>query len=178
MVEPKIGAQPAAGGALAALEARVWLALASVEDPEIPVISVLDLGIVRGVRCEGDLCHVTITPTYSGCPAMTVIREEIHAALAALGLRAVVETQLAPAWTTDWISEQGRKNLKGFGIAAPRAVQINVSQIGSARHEPPVACPRCASLHTRLISRFGSTACKALHRCDDCLEPFDEFKSH
>lgn len=152
--------------------------LHAVPDPEIPVISVVDLGIVRDVRFEAGTCVVTITPTYSGCPAMREITEDIVAVLRGKGLAAVrVETTLSPAWTTDWMSDRGREALRAYGIAPPTEKAVDVSGI-MRRVEPPVPCPQCGSARTRLISRFGSTACKALHRCNACGEPFDHFKTH
>jgi ring-1,2-phenylacetyl-CoA epoxidase subunit PaaD len=159
---------------------QVWSWLDAVPDPEIPVISVVDLGIVRDVAWVGDACVVTITPTYSGCPAMTVIREGIESALAAQGVdRVRVETRLAPAWTTDWMTPRGKASLTGYGIAPPAQQVIDISSI-SRKASPAlvVACPHCGSRHTRLVSQFGSTACKALYRCGDCKEPFDYFKAH
>jgi ring-1,2-phenylacetyl-CoA epoxidase subunit PaaD len=147
-------------------EGRVWRVLRSVMDPEIPVLSVVDLGIVRYVRSNGAQLHVGITPTYSGCPATEVIRHAIRAALAGNGLEDVVlETVLSPPWTSEWLSEEGRRKLEAFGIAAP-----------SARAAAAVACPRCASRDVERISEFGSTPCKAHYRCRACLEPFDVFK--
>jgi ring-1,2-phenylacetyl-CoA epoxidase subunit PaaD len=135
--------------------------LESVMDPEIPVISVVDLGIVRDVRPD----RVTITPTYTGCPATQVIERDIRAALDAAGFRDVaIETVLSPPWTTDWISEAGRAKLQAYGIAPPT--------------RQAVACPQCGSTRTEEVSRFGSTPCKAQWRCRDCLEPFDLFKCH
>jgi ring-1,2-phenylacetyl-CoA epoxidase subunit PaaD len=162
---------------------QVWGWLAEVSDPEIPVISVVDLGIVRDVTVGADgpaSCTVTITPTYSGCPAMEVIAQDITGALKRHGLQQVtIETRLSPAWTTDWMSDAGRANLKGYGIAPPAQQAIDISGIlRRSRAEPAVGCPNCGSTHTRLVSQFGSTACKALYRCDDCLEPFDYFKCH
>lgn len=152
--------------------------LDAVPDPEIPVISIVDLGIVRGVRFEEGVCVVTITPTYSGCPAMYEITESVKHALRAQGLQAVrVETVLSPAWTTDWLSQRGRDALRNYGIAPPTQKAVDVSGL-VARDEPPVPCPQCASERTRLISRFGSTPCKALYRCNACGEPFDHFKAH
>lgn len=156
----------------------VWDALGQVADPEIPVISVVDLGIVRGVRFEDGACIVTITPTYSGCPAMQVIAEDIGRVLAQEGIDTVrLETRLSPAWTTDWMSEKGRAALKDYGIAPPVQQAIEVS--GLRRVDgPQVPCPRCGSARTRLVSQFGSTSCKALYQCQDCREPFDYFKCH
>jgi ring-1,2-phenylacetyl-CoA epoxidase subunit PaaD len=167
-----------------------WQALAGVPDPEIPVVSVIELGIVRGVEWEtggeGSLV-VTVTPTYSGCPATDVIMASIRDALRATGIdRVRLETRLSPAWTTDWISPSGTRKLREFGIAPPdgtRAVStfatIDVSGISPLRRaQVTVPCPRCGSKATRLVSQFGSTACKAHYRCLDCLEPFDYFKPH
>lgn len=159
---------------------QVWCWLSEVSDPEIPVISVVDLGIVRDVRLEAeDSCVVTITPTYSGCPAMQVIAEAIEVSLRRHGLKTVtVKTRLSPAWTTDWMSEAGREKLKGYGIAPPAQQAIDISGITRRSQQLEVACPHCGSKQTRLVSQFGSTACKALYRCSDCLEPFDYFKCH
>jgi len=163
---------------------QIWDWLAEVPDPEIPVISVVDLGIVRDVAWEGDECIVTITPTYSGCPAMLVIAESIEEALKNRGIaRFKMKTQLSPAWTTDWMSDAGKVKLKGYGIAPPAQQAIDISGITNrlARKRADdltVACPHCGSTHTRCSSQFGSTPCKALYRCDDCLEPFDYFKCH
>jgi phenylacetate-CoA oxygenase, PaaJ subunit len=152
--------------------------LDTVPDPEIPVISIVDLGIVRGVSFEDGTCVVTITPTYSGCPAMYEITRSIEQALHDHGLTAVrVDTVLSPAWTTDWMSERGREALRHYGIAPPTQQSVDISGLRS-RNEPPVPCPQCTSLRTRLISRFGSTPCKALYRCNACGEPFDYFKTH
>ena len=162
---------------------QVWGWLGEVSDPEIPVISVVDLGIVRDVKVGAAgpaSCTVIITPTYSGCPAMEVIAEDIQSALKRHGLQQVtIETRLSPAWTTDWMSDTGRENLKGYGIAPPAQQVIDISGIlRRSKAEPAVDCPNCGSAHTSLVSQFGSTACKALYRCDDCLEPFDYFKCH
>lgn len=165
---------------------QVWRWLGDVPDPEIPVISVVDLGIVRAVAWDdGDACVVTITPTYSGCPAMLVIAESIEAALKAQGVTRVrLETQMSPAWTTDWMSEDGKQKLTAYGIAPPVQLAgglqvIDISRLRrNAQAEPDVACPHCGSIHTRLTSWFGSTPCKALYVCGDCREPFDYFKCH
>ena len=163
---------------------QVWSWLGEVPDPEIPVISVVDLGIVREVALEEGECVVTITPTYSGCPAMQVIAEDVERALRAHGVQQLrIETRLSPAWTTDWMSAAGKAALRGYGIAPPVQQVIDISGLarGVKRHavqEPDVACPHCGSAHTRLTSQFGSTPCKALYRCLDCLEPFDYFKCH
>ena len=159
---------------------QVWSWLADVPDPEIPVISVVDLGIVRNIAWKGDTCVVTITPTYSGCPAMAVIAESIEQALKQHGIvRFTMQTQLSPAWTTDWMSESGKVKLKGYGIAPPAEQVIDISRLSRRQTNVlQVACPNCGSTHTRCSSQFGSTPCKALYRCDDCLEPFDYFKCH
>ena len=161
---------------------QVWEWLAEVADPEIPVISVVDLGIVRAVRLEGDACVVTITPTYSGCPAMGVIADSVSAALRAHGIEDVrIESRLSPAWTTDWMSAAGKAALKGYGIAPPVQQAIDISGLHAGirrRTAPDVACPHCGSAHTQLTSEFGSTPCKALYKCLDCREPFDYFKCH
>ena len=167
---------------------EVWGWLHEVPDPEIPVISVVELGIVRDVRWEAaavgaggaDELVVSVTPTYSGCPATRVIAHDIEAALRAHGVAAVrIETRLAPAWTTAWLSERGREQLRGFGIAQPGAAAEG-ALVPLLRHRaaaPAVACPRCGSTRTALVSEFGSTPCKAHHKCLECLEPFDAFKS-
>ena len=145
---------------------RIWDALATVPDPEIPVISVVELGIVRAI-CASDPLVVTITPTYTGCPATRVIEQDIRQALDQAGLEAVaIVTDLDPPWTTDWISEEGRRKLKAYGIAPPHPRDGAI----------PPACPRCGAAETEEISRFGSTPCKALWRCRQCAEPFDHFK--
>ena len=164
---------------------EVWSWLGEVPDPEIPVISVVDLGIVRAVDVHDDgECVVTITPTYSGCPAMEVIAEDIDKALRARGVNKLrIVTRLSPAWTTDWMSDAGKAALKGYGIAPPVQQVIDISALahGVKRHaieQPIVACPHCGSMRTRLTSQFGSTPCKALYQCLDCREPFDYFKCH
>ena len=164
--------------------AQVWTWLGDVADPEIPVISVVDLGIVRDVAFDGDACVVTITPTYSGCPAMQVIAESVQEALHGHGIANVrLVNQLSPAWTTDWMSEAGKAALKGYGIAPPAQQVIDISGLhaGVKRRAEPllvIACPNCGSTHTQLTSQFGSTPCKALYKCLDCREPFDYFKCH
>ncbi|WP_063584916.1 1,2-phenylacetyl-CoA epoxidase subunit PaaD [Achromobacter ruhlandii] len=158
---------------------QVYAWLQEVPDPEIPVLSVVDLGVVRDVAFEGDACVVIITPTYSGCPAMREITEDIRQVLARHGIGEVrVETRLSPAWTTDWMSEKGRVALKDYGIAAPAQQAIDISGISRRNAGPAIECPRCGSLDTRLVSNFGSTSCKALYRCVSCREPFDYFKTH
>lgn len=153
----------------------VWQLLENVYDPEVPVLSVPDLGIVRRVELEGDKVTVAVTPTYSGCPAMDVISMQIKLLLLQSGFREViVEKVLSPAWTTDWITERGKNRLRAYGIAPP---QYRMTA-GLFEEELGVKCPNCQSVHTREISRFGSTACKALYQCSDCNEPFDYFKCH
>jgi ring-1,2-phenylacetyl-CoA epoxidase subunit PaaD len=163
---------------------QVWAWLGEVPDPEIPVISVVDLGIVRAVAWDGDECVVTITPTYSGCPAMQVIAEAVTAALHAHGVAQVrLVNRLSPAWTTDWMSEAGKLALRSYGIAPPAQQAIDISGLHAgvkrrAAPAPAVDCPNCGSPHTQLTSQFGSTPCKALYKCLDCREPFDYFKCH
>ncbi|MFY4026022.1 1,2-phenylacetyl-CoA epoxidase subunit PaaD [Achromobacter xylosoxidans] len=158
---------------------QVYAWLQEVPDPEIPALSVVDLGVVRDVSWDGDACVVVITPTYSGCPAMREITEDIRQVLARHGIGEVrVETRLSPAWTTDWMSEKGRAALKDYGIAAPAQQAIDISGISRRSAGPAIECPRCGSRDTRLVSNFGSTSCKALYRCVSCREPFDYFKTH
>ena len=162
------------GAALTSREQAAWAALAGVPDPEVPVLSVCDLGIVRDVVTSAQGTQVVLTHTYSGCPATEVIADSVRAALEAAGLGPVTVThRLAPAWTTDWISEQGRRKLHEYGIAPPGRCG---DEIGIRIRPRNVACPRCGSLQTERLSAFGSTACKALHRCLDCREPFEHFK--
>ena len=148
--------------------------LEEVKDPEIPVISIRELGVLRGVKVHGDEVEVTITPTYSGCPAMDVMKFDVEKALREAGIeRFSVKQVLSPAWTTDWISESGKQKLSDYGIAPPpHSADIRALKGGT----PVTACPQCGSTDTVLISQFGSTACKALYRCKTCLEPFDLFK--
>lgn len=157
----------------------LWKSLEQVTDPEIPVISVIELGIVRNLDIDAENnCVVTITPTYSGCPAMDVIAQEITTALQKLGVKQVkIVHQLSPAWTTDWMHESGKAKLRDYGIAPPVQQVIDISSL-SRISEPQIDCTHCGSKNTRLVSQFGSTSCKALYRCNDCLEPFDYFKAH
>jgi ring-1,2-phenylacetyl-CoA epoxidase subunit PaaD len=158
-----------------------WAVLAGVPDPEVPAVSLCDLGIVRDLsQAEGGGLHVVLTPTYSGCPATEVIAASVADALVAAGLGPVtIEHRLAPAWTTDWISADGRRKLREYGIAPPSGI-ATAGADGAAvaiRIRPrAVECPRCGSLQTERLSAFGSTACKALHRCLACREPFEHFK--
>ena len=157
-------------------QVRAWLA--DVPDPEIPAVSVMDLGIVRDVRWSGEELVVAITPTYSGCPATSVIALEVEAALRARGIeRLRVERRLSPPWTTDWITAEGRRRLEAYGIAPPAEQAAGPSPLDRFLRKPlAIACPRCASTETQRISEFGSTPCKAQYQCRECLEPFDYFK--
>ena len=148
--------------------------LQSVSDPEIPVLSIMDMGVVREVEVSGQHVHVKITPTYSGCPAMDMIASEIKKALNEGGYEAEVELVLSPAWTTDWITENGRRELEKYGIAPP--VEESADKLALMGRSHIVKCPQCGSTNTKMVSQFGSTACKALFQCSDCLEPFDYFK--
>jgi ring-1,2-phenylacetyl-CoA epoxidase subunit PaaD len=155
----------------------VWGALSRVPDPEVPAVSIVELGIVRGVSMAEGRVKVEVTPTYSGCPATDVIASMIREQLAEAGVGDVdLVTTLSPPWTTDWIAPEGKRKLAQFGIAPPHKV-IDVAGIGRTR-KAAVACPRCGSTATTRLSQFGSTACKAQYRCDDCREPFDYFKPH
>ena len=157
--------------------AEIWQLLEEVKDPEVPVLSVIDLGIVRSVKITDDKIDLIITPTYSGCPAMDVISMDIRLKLIEKGYRNVsIKQQLSPAWTTDWMSEEGKQKLKIYGIAPPNPKQQFCSS--EMFQQEAVQCPRCHSFHTELISQFGSTACKALYRCLACQEAFDYFKCH
>jgi len=153
---------------------QIWGWLDAIPDPEIPVISIVDLGIVRDLAWDGDCLVVTVTPTYSGCPATGVINLEIERQLRERGIDELrLERRLSPAWTTAWISDAARQRLRAYGIAPP--VEGSAA-CGAGRPPPVVACPRCGSDDSEMISRFGSTPCKASYRCRDCLEPFDYFK--
>lgn len=155
---------------------EIWKLLEEVKDPEVPVLSVVDLGIVREVRQENGRVEVIITPTYTGCPAMNVIEMDIRVMLHSQGIQNLhVTTVLSPAWTTDWLSEAGKQKLKAYGIAPPIGTVDKAALIGEERN---IECPQCQSTNTQMVSQFGSTACKALHKCKDCLEPFDYFKCH
>jgi len=160
--------------ATATLRDRALAVLETVTDPEIPVLTIADLGILRDVAVHGERVEVTITPTYSGCPAMNMISLEIETALARAGIEARVRTSLSPAWTTDWLTDAGRRKLAAFGIAPPERTGSRRALFG----ESHPACPLCGSADTEQISEFGSTACKSLHRCRACREPFDAFKCH
>jgi len=154
----------------------IYQILETVTDPEIPVLSILDLGVVRDVSFnESKSVVVTITPTYTGCPAMSMIEMNIKAALNEAGYESIeIKTVLAPAWTTDWLSESGRQKLKEYGITPPQTK----ARIDTLLNDVPIPCPRCEAIDTKKISDFGSTACKAFYQCNICQEPFDYFKCH
>jgi ring-1,2-phenylacetyl-CoA epoxidase subunit PaaD len=159
----------------ASLRQRAWDAASRVVDPEIPVLTIADLGVLREVTVTDDGIEVAITPTYSGCPAMNMIALEIELALEREGFsNPKIRTVLSPAWTTDWMSEDGRRKLREYGIAPPQAASSRRALFGVQE----VACPQCGSDNTELLSEFGSTSCKALWRCKSCREPFDYFKCH
>ncbi|MEH7830299.1 1,2-phenylacetyl-CoA epoxidase subunit PaaD [Gemmobacter denitrificans] len=163
--------------------AEIWHWLSQVPDPEIPVISLTDLGIIRGVEWQGDTLVVTVTPTYSGCPATTVINLDIETALRARGIDKLrLQRRLSPPWTTDWLTAEGREKLRQYGIAPPidgtaadGRIAGRIARLAGSSNLV-VACPRCGSTATERISQFGSTPCKASWRCTACLEPFDYFK--
>ena len=172
---------PAPGPASASVDGHqrlslAWRALAAVEDPEIPALGIVDLGLIRFVTLESDgTLDVGLSPTYLGCPATEVIRRSVERALSNAGVGAFVVTQvLSPAWTSDWITADGRRKLEGYGIVPPERPAASMRDI--LRKARPVGCPRCRSTDTECISEFGSTPCKALHRCRACLEPFEYFK--
>jgi ring-1,2-phenylacetyl-CoA epoxidase subunit PaaD len=152
-------------------EKKIWEILQTVADPEVPVLTILDLGIVRDVKIDDEVVEVIITPTYTGCPAMDMISMDIKLKLLENGFKKFkITSVLSPAWTTDWMSEEGKRKLKEYGIAAPNK-KFDIPTDG-------IECPLCNSINTKLISEFGSTACKALYQCQDCKEPFDYFKCH
>ena len=149
--------------------------LSEIPDPEIPVININELGILKNVKLEGELCTVVITPTYTGCPAMKVIEDDIKIKLKGIGINNVkVELVYSPAWTTDWISDEAKEKLRAYGIAPPEHTSHDKGSLtGKKRH---LLCPQCNSENVKMISQFGSTACKALYKCNSCLETFDYFK--
>ncbi|TAP39128.1 phenylacetate-CoA oxygenase subunit PaaJ [Arthrobacter sp. S39] len=156
---------------------KAWDIAATVCDPEIPVLTIADLGILRAVTVEDNEVTVTITPTYSGCPAMDAIRDDLKTAFAKDGFASVhVDLVLAPAWTTDWMTDAGKQKLQEYGIAPPSGMAAAARHAGPIRLQMAVKCPQCQSLNTKELTRFGSTSCKALYVCKDCLEPFDYFK--
>jgi len=154
-------------------QAKAWAAASNVPDPEIPCVTVSELGILRGVDIVDGVAVAKVTPTYSGCPAVLAIELAIEAALLGAGFEARIERTISPAWTTDWITPEGRAKLKAYGIAPPLAATSSKMALFG---ETQVACPRCDSQDTQKVSEFGSTACKALYRCRTCSEPFDYFK--
>lgn len=155
--------------------AAIWKLMEEIYDPEVPVISIIDLGIIRDVKINNETIEVFITPTYSGCPAMDVISMNIRMVLLQNGFTKIkITQQLSPAWTTDWMTQNGKEKLKAYGIAPPVGKSFDKKYL----EELEIECPLCHSKNTSLISQFGSTACKALYKCNDCLEPFDYFKCH
>jgi ring-1,2-phenylacetyl-CoA epoxidase subunit PaaD len=167
-------------------EQKLWQVLEEVKDPEVPVLSIIDLGIVRDIQITSSLfisdweeleVRIIITPTYSGCPAMDIIQMDIRLKLLEKGYKKIdIQQSLSPAWTTDWMTEEGKRKLKEFGIAPPNPKQQFCTP--EMFQQEAVQCPRCNSSYTELISQFGSTACKAMYRCLDCKEAFDYFKCH
>ena len=165
------------GTALPFTREELLAVLDEVMDPEVPVLSVVELGIVRDVSIAGVAVIVTVTPTYSGCPAMRVIEQDIEEALRARGVERVeVKTSYTPAWTTDWISAEAREKLRAYGIAPPGAADHD-APVAIGRRRPAVRCPYCSSVQTKMQSEFGATACKAIHVCEQCRQPFEEFKA-
>ena len=159
-------------------EQHIWKILETVCDPEVPVLSILDLGIVRAVNINGDKIEIVITPTYSGCPAMDAINFDIRLKLLEHGYKNIaITTVLSPTWTTDWMTVSGKEKLKAYGIAPPNSTQM-ICNTGLFAESEAIQCPLCNSYHTKLISQFGSTPCKAFYQCQDCREPFDYFKCH
>jgi ring-1,2-phenylacetyl-CoA epoxidase subunit PaaD len=156
------------------IDQKLFEILETVSDPEIPVLSIMEMGVVRSAKLINDVVEVEITPTYSGCPAMDAIGDDIIKALKNQGFEAKVKLILSPAWTTDWITPKGRMALEKYGIASPLNEEADKEAL--LGNKKIVKCPQCGSLNTKLISQFGSTACKALFKCEDCLEPFDYFK--
>lgn len=156
------------------IDQQIFDILETVSDPEIPVLSIMEMGVVRSFKMINDIVEVTITPTYSGCPAMDVIGDDIKKTLKDAGFASKVNLVLSPAWTTDWITPKGRKALQKYGIAAPLEAEADKDAL--LGNKKLVKCPQCGSFNTKMISQFGSTACKAFFQCEDCLEPFDYFK--
>jgi ring-1,2-phenylacetyl-CoA epoxidase subunit PaaD len=156
---------------------EIWNYLESIPDPEVPVINIVELGIARDVQIENDKVIVSITPTYSGCPAMKAIENDIISILKDKGISPVeIKMVYSPVWTTDWLTDSAKEKLRIYGIAPPEKTTSDKSVL--TLHPKTIHCPRCNSINTSLVSQFGSTACKALYRCDDCKEPFDYFKCH
>ncbi len=156
---------------------EIWDYLNKIPDPEVPVINIVELGIARDVQVVDDKVIISITPTYSGCPAMMVIEQDIKTLLKEKGVNEVeIKMVYAPVWTTDWLTDEAKEKLRIYGIAPPEKTSTDKSLL--KLHPKVIRCPRCNSANTSLISQFGSTACKALYRCNDCKEPFDYFKCH
>lgn len=156
-------------------EKEIFEVLEKIPDPEIPVISIVELGIVRGVSIDNNIAEILITPTYSGCPAMKQIEDDIKSHLEYAGISSKIKMVYSPAWTTDWITDEAKEKLRKYGIAPPEHSSID-KRVLMGLEPRVVACPICKSKNTEIISQFGSTACKALYKCKDCLEPFDYFK--
>jgi ring-1,2-phenylacetyl-CoA epoxidase subunit PaaD len=156
------------------IDQKLFEILETVSDPEIPVLSIMEMGVVRSANIVNGIVKIEITPTYSGCPAMDVIADDIKLAFQQKGYEAKVDLILSPAWTTDWITPKGRASLEKYGIASPLSAEADKEAL--LGNKKVVKCPQCGSFNTKLVSQFGSTACKALFQCDDCLEPFDYFK--
>lgn len=156
-------------------EKELFSFLNEIPDPEIPVISIVDLGVIRQINQQTNGVEVVITPTYSGCPAMKQMEDDIVSTLKQKGIENInIKTVYTPAWTTDWLSADAKERLRKYGIAPPQEATTDKSFLTGKTKQ--IKCPRCGSLHTEMVSQFGSTACKALYRCKDCLEPFDYFK--
>ena len=159
----------------APIDEKLFRVLETVPDPEIPVLSIMEMGVVRSAKLNDDnIVEVDITPTYSGCPAMDVIADDIKKALKGAGYESKIRLVLAPAWSTDWITPKGRLALEKYGIASPLEAEADKEAL--LGNKKLVKCPQCGSFNTKLVSQFGSTACKAFFQCEDCLEPFDYFK--
>ncbi len=172
-LEGEMAGRPEGGVDTDTRQQRAYRAAAAVVDPEIPAVTIADLGILRGVEMEGDVAVARVTPTYTGCPAVLAIELAVETALREAGFEPRIERVISPAWTTDWITAEGREKLRAYGIAPPANASNSIRALFG---ETEVACPRCGSLETARISEFGSTACKALYRCQSCHEPFDYFK--
>ena len=173
-IENKKSHKEESSSPLGKLDGALIPILEKVSDPEIPVLSIMDIGVVRSAKIVDSKVFVEITPTYSGCPAMDVIGDDIKSVLKTAGYESEVELILHPAWTTDWITPRGRKTLEDYGIAAPLEAEADKEVL--LNNKRLVKCPQCGSTNTKLVSQFGSTACKAQFQCEDCLEPFDYFK--
>ena len=156
------------------IDQQLFEILETLSDPEIPVLSIMEMGVVRSAKIVNGMVEVEITPTYSGCPAMDVISDDIKSAFKQKGYETKVDLILSPAWTTDWITPKGRAALEKYGIASPLSAEADKEAL--LGNKKVVKCPQCGSLNTKLVSQFGSTVCKALFQCEDCLEPFDYFK--